>query len=77
MSKKKERICKYRYCCIPDDNKKYLFQLGYLVISVFYLISDKSQLTFFSLIMFTIPIILDLYSVKIPVKLFSMINNVF
>ena len=75
MSRKKERLCEYDTCYLPDNNNKYWLQFVYLLFSGLYLISDKTAFTFFALLMFTVPIILDLASSNFPVKLFRVINN--
>lgn len=77
MREKKETLCEYKECYLPENNNKYKVQFGYLLFSGVYLIADKTEFTFFSLLMFTLPIILDLVYNSFPVKLYKKINNFF
>lgn len=56
------RKCPYKDCYLPDNNNKYWVQFVYLIISVAVLIKNEKEFTFFSLLMFTVPIVLDLTS---------------
>ena len=69
--------CEYGVCYLPDNNNRYWWQLVYLLISAAYLAADRSQFTFVSLFMFTVPIILDLISADFPIKIYNCIKKVY
>ena len=75
--KEKQTLCEYKECYLPENNNKYIVQFGYLLFSGIYLIADKEEFTFFSLLMFTLPIILDLVYNSFPVKLYKKINTLY
>lgn len=69
------RKCPYKECYLPDNNNKYWVQLVYLIISVAILIKNEKEFTFFSLLMFTAPILMDLTSTRFEGKLYNAIGN--
>lgn len=77
MSGKGGKKCPYGECYLPDNNNKYWLQLAYLSISVLILIKDETAFTFFSLLMFTAPILLDLTSTKLNGKVYNVLNKIY
>lgn len=77
MSDKGNRKCPYIKCYLPDDNKKYIVQFGYLALSIVFLIKDSAEFTFFSILMFTAPILIDLISTDLKGKIFNSIKNLY
>ena len=77
MAGKDGRSCPYRECFLPENNNKYWVQLAYLCVSMLFLISNEKEFTFFSLLMFTAPILLDLTSTTIDGILFKWIFWIF
>lgn len=74
---KKERKCPYDECYLPDNNAKYIIQLVYLAVSALFLIKDCKEFTFFSVLMFIAPIILDLVYTTFKGKLYTIISYLF
>lgn len=70
-------MCPYKICPLPESNKKYLVQLAYLFFSFIFLIRSSDEFTFFSLALFTAPILIDLFSSEIRGKLFLFLRYVF
>ena len=52
--------CTYNECQLPKDNRKYIIQGLFLLISAIFLFKDSYELTFFSMLMSSVPIVLDL-----------------
>lgn len=52
-------------CFLQEDNRKYKWQLLYLVISLAYLIFVPHQLTSYSILMFAFPIAIDLWDLRV------------
>lgn len=77
MSGKKGHKCPYAECYLPDNNRKYWVQLVYLLVSILLLVKNPKECTFFSLLMFTAPILIDLASTELRGKLFKAIQIVF
>ena len=61
--------CAYNECMLPNDNSKYAIQFFYLFVSIFFLFKSASSFTFFAILMYSAPILLDLA--------YSGMNNVF
>lgn len=75
MSGKKARKCPFEECYLPDNNVKYIIQAVYLLVSCIFLIKDSSEFTFFSVLMFVAPILLDLVYTKFDGKLYAYISR--
>ena len=73
----KERKCPYNECYLPNNNIKYIIQLVYLAASALFLIKDCKEFTFFSVLMFIAPIILDLAYTTFKGKLYTTISYFF
>lgn len=71
------KICAYEECHLPENNNKYWYQLVYLIVSIFILLRNNSDFTFYSLFMFTSPILLDLIFVHFDGKLYRVIKIVY
>lgn len=67
----KMRVCQFDQCYLPDNNKRFCFQLAYLFIGLGVLVKNPSEFTFFSLLLYTAPILLDLISTDLKGKLFK------
>lgn len=72
-----ERKCPYEECYLPDNNTKYLIQFAYLFASGLFLIKDSKEFTFFSVLMFVAPILLDLVYTRFKGKLYTIINWIY
>lgn len=77
MSGKRGPKCPYAECYLPDNNRKYWVQLVYLLVSILLLVKNPKECTFFSLLMFTAPILIDLSSTELRGKLYRVIQIVF
>ncbi len=66
MAGRNSKKCPYVKCYLPDNNNKYLLQLIYLSISFLLLLKDENKFTFFSILMYTAPILIDLITCDIP-----------
>jgi len=69
--------CAYNECMLPDNNSKYLIQLFFLVISICFLFKSSSDFTFFAILMYTAPILLDLIYAGMQGSVFGLIKNIF
>lgn len=56
----KKNKCAYPECMLPESNTKYLIQIFYLSISILFLFKSSSDFTFFAILMYSAPILLDL-----------------
>ena len=72
-----QKICSYKECQLPDNNKKFIVQLIYLGLSIFVLNKSAHEFTFYSVIMFTAPILLDLWSSQFNGRLYEFIRILF
>ena len=77
MSSKGGRKCPYKECYLPNNNKKYLYQFVYLLVSGLYLLVDENEFTFFAILMFTAPILLDLVSTELDGKLYRFFSGLY
>lgn len=77
MANGKNRKCPFNECLLPDNNKKYVIQFIYLIVSAALLATDVSQFTFFSILMFTVPIVIDLASTDSKSKVYTVIRWLF
>lgn len=60
-NKKSTVACKHSECQLPLNNNRYIIQFGYMFIAIVYLSKDNSQFTFVAILLFTIPIMIDLW----------------
>jgi hypothetical protein len=74
---KREHICPYEECYLPDNNNKYWVQVVFLVISGTVLIAKKSDFTFFSILMFVAPSVMDLIGTKLRSRIYNVIRRIF
>lgn len=74
MSGKRATKCPYEECYLPNNNVKYFVQLAYLIVSFLFLIKDSKEFTFFSLLMFVAPILLDLVYTHFRGKLYRTVS---
>lgn len=77
MASGKNRKCPFNECFLPDNNKKYLVQIVYLVISTGLLAIDVTRFTFLSILMYTFPVVIDLVSTDADLKAYSIIKWLF
>ena len=77
MSGKGGRRCPYKECYLPDNNAKYWIQMAYLLVSGLYLVMDEKAFTFFSILMFTAPILLDLASTTLNGRAYNFIYKAY
>lgn len=77
MNKKRDRKCPFEECYLPDNNTKYIIQLAYLFASMLFLIKDSKEFTFFSVLMFVAPILLDLAYTTFKGKIYATLSTVF
>lgn len=77
MSRGNTIRCAYNECMLPDNNSKFLIQLFYLVISICFLFKSSSDFTFFAILMYTAPILLDLIYAGMHGIVFRVIKGVF
>ncbi len=61
----REASCAYGACMLPQDNKRYLWQLAYIVIGLGVLFFDAKSFTFFQTFLFVAPVLLDIAYVDI------------
>lgn len=52
--------CKYDQCQLPDNNRRYILQAVYIVIGILVLCSSEETFTFFQMMLFTAPILIDI-----------------
>ena len=69
-------ICAYNGCMLPANNRRYLIQFIYLAISVIFLFRDSGAFTFFAVMMYVFPILLDLAASPLRGKVFKTIRYV-
>lgn len=62
VSNQKGRRCPFKSCILPDNNARYWIQFIYLIISTTFLALDIKKFTFFTILMYTAPIVMDLTS---------------
>lgn len=60
MAGGKKIKCAYPECMLPESNTKYLIQIFYLSVSILFLYKNSSDFTFFAILMYSAPILLDL-----------------
>lgn len=60
MTGGKKIKCAYPECMLPESNTKYLIQIFYLSISILFLFKSSSDFTFFAILMYSAPVLLDL-----------------
>lgn len=77
MNKKRDRKCPFDECYLPDNNSKYTIQLLYLMVSGLFLIKDSKEFTFFSILMFVAPILLDLVYTTLKGKAYNVISKIY
>lgn len=67
--------CAYSSCMLPNHNYQYLFQIFYLTVCAFVLMRDDTQLTFFAMSMYVVPILNDLISTKLKWKFLNCVRK--
>lgn len=77
MDDKDKPTCAYDSCMLPNSNKKFLIQLLYLTISVFFLFMNPSDFSFFAIFMYIFPIMLDLVTSEIKGTIFQVVRWLF
>ncbi len=70
-------ICEYSHCWLPKDNKRYGWQLAYLIVSLCILLADKKNFTFFPIFLFIAPVFLDLMSSELKTATIEAIRKIF
>lgn len=56
----KYRECPYKHCMLPHDNGKYFYQFVFLIFSLGLMIVNPKNLTFIAIVLFVVPIFIDL-----------------
>lgn len=69
--------CIYQNCKLPENNKRYGVQAAYLFLSLTYLLKDTAQFNFFSLALFVMPVLMDLYFGSLEGGILSLIRICF
>lgn len=52
--------CVYNSCQLPDNNYRFLFQIVYILVGAFVLLSSPDNFTFFQTILFIAPVFADI-----------------
>ena len=75
--------CPYNECYLPENNNKYLWQIGFLLVSLGVMIISPEQFNFFSIALYIAPVLLDLIDTSVDNKLlkglrtlFTMLNSI-
>lgn len=69
--------CAYNECMLPNDNSKFAIQFFYLLVSILFLFKSASSFTFFAILMYTAPILLDLVYTGMSNIIFRIVKTVF
>lgn len=69
--------CAYSECMLPSNNARYGAQLCYLILSILFLFKSSNEFTFFSIFMYSVPILIDLLFSIMPGKVFTVIKYCF
>lgn len=69
--------CTYEECPLPKNNNRYCIQLIYLLVSIAFLVLKPGEFTFLAVMMFTLPIVLDLRSTNFRSPFLTRIKFVF
>lgn len=56
----KSKACKFGHCMLPKNNNKYILQFLFLFFSFTSIVIKSDSITFLSLILFSVPIVMDL-----------------
>lgn len=51
--------CPYAVCQLPDNNKRYIFQFIYILVGILVLLSEPENFTYFQMLLFISPILMD------------------
>lgn len=78
---KRTRKCEYTECMLRDNNNNYILQFVYLLPATLVFILDVRQFTFFAIILYVAPIIIDTWctnsnnpKLNIVIKAFFWVN---
>lgn len=69
--------CHYGKCWLPQNNKKYWWQAGFLLLSLLVLLSVKSNFTFTNICLFIVPVMIDLVTTELKSKTWNLIRWLF
>ena len=74
---KLEKLCPYDQCYLPNNNSKYFAQGIYLIISTMYLFKSQEEFTFFAILLYTVPIFLDILTVEFRARFYKVIARIY
>lgn len=66
--------CEYNECKLPKTNRRFLIQTIYLIISALIFLKNAEDFTFFPILMYTAPIIIDLCYNDVEIKFIEIIK---
>ena len=69
--------CAYSECMLPLNNARYGVQFCYLLLSILFLFKSSNEFTFFSIFMYSVPILIDLLFSTMQGKIFTTIKFCF
>ena len=69
--------CAYSECMLPSNNARYFVQLCYLILSILFLFKSSNEFTFFSIFMYSVPVLIDLLFCTMQGKIFTTIKYCF
>lgn len=69
--------CYYGRCWLPKNNKKYLWQVAIIAVSVFVLFITEESFTFFSLFLVVSPVMLDIINTELKSKGWNVVRVLF
>lgn len=52
--------CSYEACQLPDNNNRFIFQAIYICVGIFVLISNPENFTYFQIMLFIAPVLIDI-----------------
>lgn len=70
-------ICPYEVCKLPQNNRHYLWQIGYMLIGLGVLFFKAEDFTFFQTFLFLAPVVLDLLNTSLKIKVLNGVRIVF
>lgn len=69
--------CYYGRCWLPKDNKKYFWQMLIIGFSAIVLFIAEESFTFFPLLLFASPVMLDLVNTELKSKTYNVVRVLF